>query len=137
MYLEDVQEMIDKYVEMEDKAANAVKEIYQKILNTKLEAIDKEKEALEELRKAREQDRKDQENAKAVSNLQTNLQRAMMDTSGASDIAFIKAKNDIEDKLEDIAEDKYSKMLDDINNQLDDEKEMLQEEFDELWENMD
>ena len=131
------QEMIDKYVEMEDKAANAVKEIYQKILNTKLEAIDKEKEALEELRKAREQDRKDQENAKAVSNLQTNLQRAMMDTSGASDIAFIKAKNDIEDKLEDIAEDKYSKMLDDINNQLDDEKEMLQEEFDELWENMD
>ena len=129
--------MIDKYVEMEDKAANAVTEIYQQILNTKLEAIDKEKEALEELRKAREQDRKDQENAKAVSNLQTNLQRAMMDTSGASDIAFIKAKNDIEDKLEDIAEDKYSKMLDDINNQLDDEKEMLLEEFDELWENMD
>ena len=131
------QEMIDSYVDMESKAADAVKEIYQKILDTKLDAIDQEKEAIEELRKAREQDRKDQENAKAVSNLQTNLQRAMMDTSGASDIAFIKAQNDINDKLEDIAEDKYSKMLDDITQQLEDEKEALQEEFDQLWENMD
>lgn len=131
------QEMIDSYVSMEDKAANAVKEIYQKILDTKLEAIDKEKEAIEDLRKAREQARKDQENAEAVSGLQTNLQRAMMDTSGASDIAFIKAQKDIDEKLEDIAEDKYSKMLDNIVEQLDEEQKALQEEFDELWENMD
>lgn len=127
----------DAYIEMENKAADAVKEIYQKILDTKLDAIDQEKEAIEELRKAREQDRKDQQNAKAVSNLQTNLQRAMMDTSGASDVAFIKAQNDMNDKLEEIAEDKYSRMLDDITQQLEDEKEALQEEFDELWENMD
>lgn len=126
------QEMVDKYVDMENKAANAVKEIYQKILDTKLEAIDKEKEAIEDLRKAREEARKDQENAKAVSGLQTNLQRAMMDTSGASDIEFIKAQKDIEDKLEDIAEDKYSKMLDDITDKLDKEQEALQEEFDQL-----
>lgn len=131
------QEMVDKYVDMENKAANAVKEIYQKILDTKLEAINKEKEAIEDLREAREQARKDQENAKTMSGLQTNLQRAMMDTSGASDIAFIKAQKDIEDKLEDIAEDKYSKMLDDIINQLDEEQESLQEEFDQLWDNMD
>ena len=52
---------------MENKAADAVKEIYQKILDTKLEAIDKEKEAIEDLREAREQARKDQENAKEVS----------------------------------------------------------------------
>ena len=131
------QEMVDKYVDMENKAANAVKEIYQKILDTKLEAIDKEKEAIQDLREAREQARKDQENAETVSGLQTNLQRAMMDTSGASDIAFIKAQKDINDKLEDIAEDKYSKMLDDITNKLDEEQEALREEFDELWENMD
>ena len=122
------QEMIDAYNTMQSKAASAVKEIYQKILDTKLDAIDEEKEALEELRKAREQARKDQENAKAVSNLQTNLQRAMMDTSGASDIAFIKAQNDINDKLDSIADDRYSRMLDDISNQLDEEKEALQEE---------
>ena len=131
------QEMIDSYVDIESKAADAVKEIYQKILDTKLDAIDQEKEALEELRKERERARKDQENAKAVTGLQTNLQRAMMDTSGASDTAFIKAQNDINDKLEKIADDKYSQMLDDIRDKLDEEQEALQEEFDQLWENMD
>ena len=127
----------DAYIEMENKAADAVKEIYQKILDTKLEAIDKEKEAIEDLREAREQARKDQENAKEVSGLQTNLQRAMMDTSGASDSALLKAQLDIDEKLEDIAEDKYSKMLDDILDKLDEEKDGLQDEFDQLWENMD
>lgn len=127
----------DAYIEMENKAADAVKEIYQKILDTKLEAIDKEKEAIEDLREAREQARKDQENAKEVSGLQTNLQRAMMDTSGASDSALLKAQLDIDEKLEDIAEDKYSKMLDGILDKLDEEKDALQDEFDQLWENMD
>ena len=126
------QEMVDKYVDMENRAANAVKEIYQKILDTKLEAIDREKEAIEDLRKAREQARKDQENAKAISGLQTNLQRTMMDTSGAADTAFIKAQKDIQDKLDDIAEDKYSQMLDDISEKLSDEQEALRQEFDEL-----
>lgn len=126
------QEMVDKYVDMENRAANAVKEIYQKILDTKLEAIDREKEAIEDLRKAREQARKDQENAKAISGLQINLQRTMMDTSGASDTAFIKAQKDIQDKLDDIAEDKYSQMLDDISEKLSDEQEALRQEFDEL-----
>ena len=70
-----------------------------------------EKDAIEDLREAREQARKDQENAKEVSGLQTNLQRAMMDTSGASDSALIKAQQDLDGKLEEIAEDKYSKML--------------------------
>lgn len=131
------QEMIDSYVSMEDKAADAVKEIYQKILDTKLDAIDKEKEAIEDLRRAREEARQDQENAKAVSGLQTNIQRAMMDTSGASDSALIKAQQDLDGKLEEMAEDKYSKMLDDIIDQLEEEQNALQDEFDQLWEDMD
>lgn len=131
------QEMVDNYVNMENQAAKAVKEIYQDILNTKIDAINKEKDAINDLRKARELDRKEQENAKAVSGLQTNLQRAMMDTSGASDIAFLKAQNDIEDKLQSIAEDKYSQMLDDIVDKLDKEQDALQDNFNELFENLD
>ena len=131
------QEMVDSYISIQNDVADAVKEIYEKILETELDAIEKEKEAIEDLRKAREQDRRDQENAKAVSGLQTNLQRAMMDTSGASDIAFIKAQQDINDKLEDIAEDKYSQMLDDIVDQLDEEKDALQRNFDEMFDQLD
>lgn len=122
---------------MEEQAAAAVKEIYQKILNDKLEAIDKEKEALEDLKKAREEANKDQSNAKEVSGLQTNLQRAMLDTSGASDSAAIKAQQDLDDKLDAIAEDKYSQMLQNLEDQLEDEKEALQDNFDILFENTD
>lgn len=129
------QEMIDQYMSLQDKAADAIKEIYQKILDTKLDAIDQEKEALEELKEAREKARKDQENAKTISGLQTNIQRAMMDTSGASDTAFIKAQQDMNDKLEEIADDKYSEELDNIINRLDEEKDTLQEQFDELFDN--
>lgn len=131
------QEMVDAYIEIENKAADAIKEIYQKILDTKLEAIDKEKEALEELRDAREQARKDQDNAEAISDLQTNIQRTMMDSSGASDISFIKAQQDMNDKLEDIADDKYSEMLDNIIERLEQEQDALQENFDEMFDNLD
>lgn len=131
------QKILDAYIEMENKAADAIKEIYQKILDTRLEAIDKEKEALEELRDAREKARKDQENAEAISGLQTNIQRTMMDTSGASDISFIKAKNDINDKLEEIAEDKYSEMLDNIIERLEQEQDALQEHFDDMFDKLD
>lgn len=129
------QEAIDSYVEVENRMADSIKEIYQKMLDTKLEAIDREKEALEELREVREQARKDRDNAEAISGLQTNLQRAMMDTSGASDISLIKAQKDMNDKLEDIAEDKYGEMLDNIIAQLDEEQEALQDNFDQMFEN--
>lgn len=131
------QKILDAYIEMENKAADAIKEIYQKILDTRLEAIDKEKEALEELRDAREKAREDQENAEAISGLQTNIQRAMMDTSGASDISFIKAQNDMNDKLEEIAEDKYSEMLDNIIERLEQEQDALQEHFDDMFDKLD
>ena len=69
--------------------------------------------------------------------MQTDIQRAMMDTSGASDIALIKAQQDMNDKLEDIAEDKYSEMLDNIITSLEEEQETMQEEFDEMFESLD
>ena len=131
------EEMVDAYVEMQNSAADAVKEIYQKILDTRLEAIDQEKEALEELREAREKARQDQQNAEDISNLQTNIQRTMMDSSGASDISFIKAQKDMNDKLEEIADDKYSEMLDNIIERLEQEQDSLQEHFDELFSNLD
>lgn len=131
------QEMVDAYVEMENSAADAVEEIYQKILDTKLEAIDKEIEALEELRQARQDARDAAEDAEEISNLQTDIQRTMMDSSGASDTAFIKAQDALSDKLEQMADDKYSEMLDDIINKLEEEQDALQDNFDELFENLD
>lgn len=131
------QEIVDAYIDIEKQAADAIKEIYQDMLDTKLEAIDKEKEALEELKETREKARTDQQNAEDISNLQTNIQRSMMDSSGASDISFIKAQQDMNDKLEDIADDKYSEMLDNIIERLEQEQDALQENFDEMFENLD
>lgn len=140
-YLQNILKLLnesrDAYVELENKTANAVQQIYQKILNTKLEAIDAEKEALDDLRKAREQANKDTKNAKELSGMQTSMQRALMDTSGASDSAFIKAQMDMNNKLDEIAEDKYSSMIQDLQDTLEDEKEMLQREFDEMFDNLD
>jgi TP901 family phage tail tape measure protein len=130
------EEMVDNYIDLENKAADTIKEIYQKILDTRLDAIDREKEALEELREAREDARRDQENAKELSGLQTDIQRAMMDTSGASDIALIKAQQDMTSKLEEMAEDKYSRMLDDIIEKLEHEQDELQNHFDDLFSNL-
>ena len=131
------QEIVDAYVDIEKQAARAIKEIYQDMLDTKLEAIDKEIEALEELKDARDKARTDQQNAKDISNLQTNIQRTMMDSSGASDISFIKAQQDMNDKLEDIADDKYSEMLDNIIERLEEEQDALQDNFDEMFESLD
>ena len=135
--IEKHEEIIEAWTTMEDSAAEAIKEIYQQILDDRLDAIDKEIDAIDDLREAREEARKEQANAEAVSDLQTNMQRAMMDTSGASDISFIKAQKDMNDKLDEIANDKYSQMLDDITTQLEDEKEIMQDEFDALFENLD
>lgn len=131
------QEMVDAYVEMENAAADAVEEIYQEILDTKSEAIDAEIEALEELRDAREKARGAEKDAEEISDLQTDIQRTMMDSSGASDSAFIKAQDALNDKLEQMADDKYSEMLDDIINKLEEEQDALQDNFDELFENLD
>lgn len=136
-YLKNVikltEEVINAYVTIEEKTADAIKEIYQEILNTRLEAIDKEKEAIEELRKERERANKEQSDAKEVAGIQSDIQRALMDTSGASATALIKAQNRLDDKLSSIADDKYSEMVDNVLNKLDEEKAFLQDEFDQMF----
>ena len=129
-------EMVDSYISLQDKAAEAVKEIYQQILDTKLDAIDKEKDAIDELREARARANKEQKDAKEVAGIQSDIQRAMMDTSGASASALIKSQSNLDDKLNAIAEDKYSEMLDDIIKRLDEEKESLQQEFDDMFDDL-
>ena len=132
----DIQEtIIDGYIDTEQKAADAVKEIYQDILDTKKKAIDDEIEALNKLKEARDRANKSSEDSKELSNLQTDLQRSLMDTSGASDIAFINTQKAIQDKLEEMAEDKYTQQLDDIINALEEEQNSLQENFDFMFEN--
>lgn len=133
--LDLLNEMKDNYVDLESKAAAAVQEIYKKELDAKLEAIDKEMKALEELTQARQKANKERDNAKVLSGYQADLQRAMMDTSGASDANYIKAQQNISDKLDAMAEDKYSEMINDIKKQLEEEKDVLQKNFDELFEN--
>lgn len=131
------QEILDAYKDMSKKTADAIKEVYQKELDAKLEAIDKEMKALEELEKARNKANKERDNAKELSGYQADLQRAMMDTSGASDSNYIKAQQNISDKLDEMAEDKYSEMIEDIKNQLEEEKDVLQKNFDDLFSNLD
>ena len=130
------QEVIDSYVKVENDAADAIQEIYQKILDTKLDAIDKEIDALNDLKDARDKANKSASDAKEISGLQTDIQRAMMDTSGASSVALLQAQDNLDEKLNEIAEDKYSEMLENIISQLEDEQDALQEEFDEMFENL-
>jgi hypothetical protein len=133
--IEIQEKMIDNYISIENEAADAVKEAYQEILDTKLDAIDKEIEALNELKEARDKANSAKEDAKELSNLQTDLQRSLMDTSGASDIDFLDTQQAIQDKLEEMAEDKYTQQLDDIISALEDEKNSLQDNFDEMFKN--
>ncbi len=129
-------EMVDAYISLQNRTANAVKEIYKDILDTKLDAIDREKEAIEELRKERERANKEAKDAKEIAGIQSDIQRAMMDTSGASATALIKAQGRLDDKLSSVGEDKYTEMLNDITNRLDEEKEMLQQEFDDMFDDL-
>ena len=135
--LELEQEIVDAYVSIEKSAANAVKEIYQKVLDDRLEAINKEKDALNELREERSKANKEMQYSKDVAGIQSDIQRAMMDTSGASASALIKAQDNLNNKLGEIAEDKYSEMLDNIIKRLEDEETALQTEFNEMFENWD
>ena len=131
------QKALDAYKTVEEQAANAIKEIYQDRLDAQLKAIEVEEKALEELQTARENANKEISNAKTVSGYQTDLQRAMMDTSGSSDSAYIKAQQNISDTLSQMAEDKYSQKIEDIKSALSDEKDTLQNNFDTMFDRMD
>lgn len=128
------QQLIDTYVDLETDLANAVKDIYQDMLDTKLEAIDDEIEALDKLREAREEANQAREDSKELSQLQTGLKRSMMDTSGASNTKVLDYQDQIQEKLEQMGEDEYTRRLDAITEALESEKEQLQRNFDEFFE---
>lgn len=128
------QQQVDTYIDLEHDLADAVKDIYQKMLDTKLEAIDKEIDALDKLREARKRSNEDNKNSKEVSKMQTSLNRALMDTSGASNIKQLDYRDQIQSKLEDMGETAYERKMDDIQKTLEDQKDMLQKEFEEFFE---
>jgi len=128
------QEQIDTYIDLEHSLADAVQEIYQKMLDTKLDAIDKEIDALDKLQEARSRANEDNKNSKELSKMQTSLNRALMDTSGASNIKQMSYRDQIQSKLEDMGETAYERKMEDIKQTLEDQKDMLQREFDEFFE---
>ena len=128
------QELVDTYVEQEHDLADAVKDIYQEMLDNKLEAIDKEIDALDKLKEAREDANKSKEDSKELSQLQTSLKRSMMDTSGASNTKVLDYQDQIQAKLEEMGEDEYTKRMDAIKESLEEQKEQLQRNFDEFFE---
>ena len=128
------QQLIDTYIDLETDLASAVKDIYQDMLDTKLEAIDGEIEALDKLREARNEANQAREDSKELSQLQTGLKRSMMDTSGASNTKVLDYQDQIQEKLEQMGEDEYTRRLDAITEALESEKEQLQRNFDEFFE---
>ena len=131
------QKKIDKYIEAEDELVEAIKQREEKILNNKLAAIDKEIEAIERAADARRKAREEEENAQELSSMQVDLQRALMDSSGASASQILNIQKQIKDKQQEMADESFDTMVDDMKTQLEEEKEMEQQLFDERLEEMD
>ena len=129
------QEKVDTYVDLQHDIADAVKDIYEEMLNEKLDAIDREMEALDELQEAYEESNKARDDSREMSKLQTDLRRSMMDTSGASNTKQLSYQDQIQSKLEEMGEDEYTKRLDDIRTALENQQDLLQKEFDEYFKN--
>lgn len=137
MEIELNQKKIDKYIEAEDELVEAIKQREEKILNNKLAAIDKEIEAIEKAADARRKAREEEENAQELSSMQVDLQRALMDSSGASASQILNIQKQIKDKQQEMADESFDTMVDDMKTQLEEEKEMEQQLFDERLEEMD
>lgn len=131
------QKKVDKYIEAEDELVEAIKQREQKILDNKLAAIDKEIEAIEKASEARRKAREEEQNAEELSSMQIDLQRALMDSSGASATQILELQKQIKDKQQEMADNSFDTMVDDMTQQLEDEKEMEQQLFDERLEEMD
>ena len=131
------QEYIDKYIEAENQLVEAIKSREQKILDAKLKAIDKEIEAIDKVAEARRKAREEEKDAEEMSGLQVDLQRALMDSSGASASQILSLQKQIKDKQKEMADNSFDTMVDDMKQQLEDEKEMEQQLFDERLEEMD
>ena len=132
--LDLMQQQIDAYISMEKRVGDAVKGIYQKMLDAKLDAIDTEIKALDKLKEAYDRANKAAEDSRQISNLQTSLKRAMMDTSGASNTKVLDYRDQIRTKLDQMGEDEYTQRLDDIKEALNNQKESLQKSFEEYFE---
>ena len=131
------QKRIDKYIDAEDQLVEAIKQREQKILDNKLEAIDKEIEAIEKAADARRKAREAEDNSKELSSMQVDLQRALMDSSGASASQILNIQKQIKEKQQEIADDSFDTMVDDMKTQLEEEKKMEKALFDERLEEMD
>lgn len=128
------QQLVDTYVDLEHDLADSVQAIYQDMLDTKLEAIDAEIEALDKLQEARDRANQAKADSEELSDMQTSLKRAMMDTSGASNTKVLSYQDQIKEKLEQMGEDQYTERLDSIKEALEAEQEQLQRNFDEFFE---
>lgn len=135
--LENNQKRIDKYIDAEDELVEAIKQREQKILDNKLEAIDKEIEAIEKASEARRKAREEENAAQELSSMQVDLQRALMDSSGASASQILNIQKQIKDKQQELADDSFDNMVEDMKTQLEEEKDMEKQLFDERLEEMD
>lgn len=131
------QKKIDKYIDAEDQLVEAIKQREQKILDNKLAAIDKEIEAIERAADARRKAREEETAAKELSGMQVDLQRALMDSSGASASQILDIQKQIKEKQQEMADNSFDTMVDDMTTQLEEEKELEQQLFDERLEEMD
>ena len=131
------QEIVDKYIEAEDTLVEAIKQREEKILDNKLAAIDKEIEAIEKAAEARRKAREEEENVKELSGMQVDLQRALMDSSGASATQILDIQKQIKEKQQEMADNSFDTMVEDMQTQLEEEKELEQNLFDERLEEMD
>lgn len=131
------QKYVDKYIEAEDELVEAIQQREQKILDNKLAAIDKEIEAIEKAAEARKKAREEEKNAQELSSMQVDLQRALMDSSGASASQILSIQKQIKDKQQEMADNSFDTMVEDMKTQLEEEKEMEQKLFDERLEEMD
>lgn len=131
------QKKVDKYIDAEKDLVEAVKAREKKILDAKLKAIGKEIEAIEKVSEARRKAREEENDAAEMSGLQVDLQRALMDSSGASASQILSLQKQIKDKQKEMADNSFDTMVDDTKQQLEDEKQMEQDLFDERLEEMD
>ncbi len=128
------QELVDTYIDLEKEVAESVKDTYQEMLDNKLEAIDAEIEAMDKLKEAHDRANQAKQDSEELSDLQTSLKRSMMDTSGASNTKVLSYQDQIKEKLEQMGEDEYTRRLDAITEALEEEKDQLQRNFDEFFE---
>ena len=131
------QEIVDKYIEAEDQLVEAIKQREEKILDNKLAAIDKEIEAIEKAAEARRKAREEEQDAEELSSMQVDLQRALMDSSGASASQILEIQKQIKDKQQEMADNSFDTMVEDMQLQLEEEQELEQKMFDERLEEMD